>query len=92
MRRASLVLSVSALLMSVIAYAITHLGFPGVGFEGALLLGGALLWLSGLCVILACSLCMTLAIKQHRAGLIWPLIASVLAVAVLALASGLLRV
>jgi hypothetical protein len=78
--------------MSVIAYAVTHWSFPPVGFEGALLLGGMLLWSSGLCVVLVCGFCITLAIKQRRAGLIWPLILSIIAVAVLALASGLLPV
>jgi hypothetical protein len=92
MLRASSVLSVSALIMSVIAYSVTHWGVPAVGFEGALVLGGALLWLSALCVVLVCGFCTALAIKQRRAGPIRPLLFSITAVAVLVLASGLLPV
>jgi hypothetical protein len=92
MLRASFVLSVSALIMSGIAYAVTHWGFPPVGFEGALVLGGMLLWLSGLSVVLVCGFCITLAVKQRRAGLIWPLILSMMAVAVLVLTSEFLPV
>jgi hypothetical protein len=92
MLRASFVLSVSALVMAGIAYAVTHWGFPPVGFEGALVLGGMFLWLSGLSVVLVYGFCITLGFKQRRAGLIWPLMLSIMAVAGLVLASGLLPV
>ena len=92
MLRASFVLSVSAMVMAGIGYAVTHWGFPPVGFEGALILGGMLLWLSGWSVVLVCGFCMMLAFQQRRAGLIWPLILCSMAVAVLVLASGLLPV
>jgi len=92
MLRASFVLSVSALVMAGIAYAVTHWGFPPVGFEGALVLGGMFLWLSGLSVVLVCGFCIMLAFKQRRAGLIWSFILCIMAVAVLVLASGLLPV
>jgi hypothetical protein len=90
MQRAAFVLSVSALVMSLFSHALTQWGLPHLGFEGALVLGGLLLGLSGLCVVVVCGLCIVLAFKGRRAGLIWPMMLSFLAVAVLVLDSGLL--
>jgi|HubBroStandDraft_1064217.scaffolds.fasta_scaffold688529_1 hypothetical protein len=91
MFRAASILSMSALAISVLAYTTTHYAFPRVGFEGGLLLGGLLLWVSALCVVLTWGLCLSLFIRRCRAQLLWPLSFATIAAAVLVLASGLPR-
>jgi hypothetical protein len=83
MLKASFVLSALALAMSVIAYSTTHWGFPPVGFEGAIVFGGMLLWLSAICALLTWGFCLTLFVKRRRAQLSWPLSLSALAVVIL---------
>jgi hypothetical protein len=91
MFRAASILSLSALAMSVLAYTTTHYSFPRVGFEGALLLGGVLLWVSAMSVVLTWGLCLLLFIRRRRSQLVWPLSFATIAAAVLVLASGLPR-
>jgi hypothetical protein len=83
MLKAAFVLSALALAMAVIAYSTTHWGFPRVGFEGAIVFGGMLLWLSGICALLTWGLCITLFVRRRRAQLPWPLFLSALALVIL---------
>ena len=91
MFRAALILSVSALVASLLAYTTTHSSFPHVGYEGAILLGGLLLWLGALFAVLTWGFCLTLFIRRRRSHLAWPLSCSAIAAAVLVLGSGLVR-
>jgi hypothetical protein len=91
MFRAASVLSVSASLASVLAYTVTHSSFLHIGFEGALLIGGVLLWAGALCVVLTWGLCLALFTKRRRSQLARPLSCATIAAVVIVLGSGLVH-
>ena len=79
MTRIASVLSVVALIAATLAYSITHWAFPPVGFEGALLFGGVLLWLGAVAAVVAAMIGLALFFYGGRRRLPWPLVCAVLA-------------
>jgi hypothetical protein len=83
MLKAAHILSISALLMSALAFSIARWSFPRVGYEGTIVLAGLLFWASALCVAVTWGICLVLFANQRRSRLVWPFGCSVVSAAIL---------
>jgi hypothetical protein len=72
MSRAANILSLISLCAVALAFSLTHLGFPPVGFEGAIVFGGLALWAGILSAVAAAFLSAVLAYRRN-ARWRWPL-------------------
>jgi hypothetical protein len=82
MTRLTTALSSLAVCAAVLAYAVTHLGFPSIGFEGALVFGSMSLWLAAIAAGLAVVLLVSSFLRRRLVPK-WPLIGAAIAIVVI---------